>query len=122
MFVAIYFAAVIGGGAAAPSRPLLDLPLEALGLKGAEASLRLTLGETLALVAASAALLDATWRPARTRWDAIFSIGTAVIAVLALWTQPKAATSAYGLITALAIGDALASLRAAFIRARARPA
>ncbi|MEO1120521.1 MAG: hypothetical protein AAFW88_04630, partial [Pseudomonadota bacterium] len=73
------------------------------------------------LVAASAALLDATWRPARTRWDALFSVGTAAIAVTCLWTEAYAATSAYGLITALAIGDALASLRAAFIQAKARP-
>lgn len=122
LFVAVYFAAVIGGDAGAPARPFLAIPIEALGLTGAGETLRLTLGEALALVAASAALLDATWRPARTRWDAFFSFGTAALAIYALWTNADAATSAYGLIAALAIGDALASLRAVFIRPRAQPA
>lgn len=114
VFVAVYFAVAIGGGDGALTRVLSETPLSGEALASifgtANARLTLTVAEALALAAASAAILDAAWRPAR-RWsDGLVSAAVALAAIVAALARPEAATPAYAVIAALAIGDAGAAL------------
>lgn len=104
LFVVVYFAALVGGGPAA------------LGMAAPESvwpfgdRLALTVGESLAFAAAAAAMVDAAWRPARGWTDATVSVAVAALTVGALWLRPDLLSSNYAVLSALAVGDALAAL------------
>lgn len=103
LFVVGYFAVVAGGGVTAPAR---TPPPEMWPLGD---RLALTLGEALALGAATLALLDAAWRPARTWADFAVSALCAGVAIGALWLEPQLLSGPYAVLAALAIGDAAAA-------------
>ena len=127
VFVAVYFAVAIGGGDGALTKPFAEVPLSLAGLELAIASLigaapalgeagetvwlPLRTDQALALASASGAVLDAAWRPARTLADSVISIMIATVAVTAAGVWPEAATPAYAVIAALAVGDAGAAVR-----------
>ena len=127
VFVAVYFAVAIGGGDGALMKPFAEAPLSLAGLELAIAGLigvqptsdqlaavvwlPLRTDQALALASASGAVLDAAWRPARTLADAMISIVIAAAAVAAAGLWPEAATPAYAVIAALAVGDAGAAIR-----------
>ncbi|MBX2854292.1 MAG: hypothetical protein KTR21_04860 [Rhodobacteraceae bacterium] len=127
VFVAVYFAVAIGGGDGALMKPFAEVPLSLAGLElaiagligieptladaGSAAWLPLRTDQALALASASGAVLDAAWRPVRTFVDSAISILIAAMAVAAAGMWPEAATPAYAVIAALAVGDAGAAVR-----------
>jgi hypothetical protein len=137
LFVVVYFAVVIGGGFDAPAlrvdlwSPAIASALGAgtdafgigtrwpvLGARILEGWLYLRVDEALAFLAAALALPDAAWRPARSFHDRWISVGTAALTLAMLTIEPRFLTPAFGVLAALAVGDALAALGNRSIRLR----
>lgn len=110
VFFACYFAVIAGGGVEALAREV-SAPLPGFMADAAAAPMvRLSVAELLAALAALCAAPDAALRPARTLWDrmltSVVALGAIAVAILA----PSAATLGFGVLTALALGDAAAAL------------
>ncbi len=137
VFVVVYFAVVIGGGFDAPAmRVVLWSPEIAnamgagqdafgigarwpvLGARILEGWLYLRVDESLAFLSAALALPDAAWRPARSFYDRWISVGVAALALAMLTIEPQFLTPAFGVLAALAVGDALAALGNGSIKLR----
>lgn len=100
VFVALYFAAALGGGSE-------SLQMQPPVGDGETAP---TLAQILGFAAAAVALPDAAWRPARTALDRLVSWTTAALAVAPVLIEPSLYVTGYGVLLALAIGDGVASL------------
>lgn len=137
LFVVVYFAVVLGGGFDAPAlRVVLWSPelaqaagagQDAFGIGGRwpvlgarilDGWLYLRVDEGLAFLAAALALPDAAWRPARTFWDRWISVGVAALPLAMFMVEPRFLTPAFGVLAAIAVGDALAALGNGSIKLR----
>lgn len=137
LFVVGYFAAVMGAGFDAPAYRVILWSPEIAAVAGAgpdafgigsrwpvigarilEGWLYLRLDEALAFLAAALALPDAAWRPARTGYDRLVAVAVAVLTLAMMLVEPRFLTPAFGVLAALAVGDALAALGMARPRRR----
>ncbi|MEL6978926.1 MAG: hypothetical protein AAGM38_09630 [Pseudomonadota bacterium] len=116
LFVALYFAVIIGGGVAAPVWTVDPAfwPGEAALRNWHPAILAVvvepTFAQAAAFLAAAVALPDAAWRPARTLLDTAISWLCAGIAVGALIYDPSLFSPGYGTLVMLSLGDAIAAV------------
>lgn len=116
VFVVLYFAVIVGGGVEAPVWTVDPdfWPGEAAMKSWHPALLTMlvepTFAQAAAFLAATVALPDAAWRPARSGLDCLVSILCAAIAIGAIFFNSDLFSPGYGTLAMLSAGDAIAAL------------
>lgn len=127
VFVALYFAVIVGGGVEAPLWPVDpkywpgELALRTWHPAILKVVVEPTFAQAAAFLAATLALPDAVWRPARTGLDVLLSWLCAAIAIGAVTVDPELFSPGYGTLIMLSLGDAIAALAWRRRRERATP-